>query len=132
LGSSLGSKSLRSSCPLSSSLSVFSRTHKLNDTTHSWWISALFAFNAGILDSSDPQGGIVADSKGAYAILLTGSDEVSSTTPELFVYRARDADRGRFRLTAATIDSRHPVRILRSHALHSFWSPRAGVRYEGL
>lgn len=104
----------------------------LNDTTRSWWINALFAFNAGILDSSDPQGGIVADSKGAYAVLLTGSDEVSSASPETFVYRARDADRGRFRLTAATIDSRHPVRILRSHALHSFWSPRAGVRYEGL
>ena len=104
----------------------------LNDSTRSWWISALFAFNAGILDSSGPQGGIVADSKGAYAVLLTGSDEVSSASPETFVYRARDADRGRFRLTAATIDSRHPVRILRSHALHSFWSPRAGVRYEGL
>ena len=104
----------------------------LNDSTRSWWISALFAFNAGILDSSGPQGGIVADSKGAYAVLLTGSDEVSSASPETFVYRARDANRGRFRLTAATIDSRHPVRILRSHALHSFWSPRAGVRYEGL
>jgi hypothetical protein len=105
---------------------------QLNDATCSWWINALFAFNAGILDSSDPHGGIVADSKGAYAVLLTGNDEVSSASPETFVYRARDADRGRFRLTAATIDSRHPVRILRSHALHSFWSPRAGVRYEGL
>ena len=101
-------------------------------TAHSWWINALFAFNAGILDSSDPRGGIVSDSKGAYAVLLTGSDEVSSANPESFVYRARDTDRGRFRLTAATIDSRHPVRILRSHSLHSFWSPKAGVRYEGL
>lgn len=74
----------------------------------------------------------MADSKGAYAVLLTGSDEVSSNAPDSFVYRARDADKGRFRLTAATIDSRHPVRVLRSHALQSFWSPRAGVRYDGL
>lgn len=92
----------------------------------------MFAFHAGILDSSDSHGGIVADSKGAYAVLLTDADEISSTTPEEFVYRARDGDRGRYRLTAATIDSRHPVRILRSHSLHSIWSPRAGIRYDGL
>jgi hypothetical protein len=98
----------------------------------SWWINALFAFNAGILDSSDPHGGVVADSKGAYAVLLTGGDEISSSSGDRFVYRARDGDKGRYRLTAATIDSRHPVRILRSHSLRSFWSPRAGVRYEGL
>lgn len=98
----------------------------------SWWISPLFAFHAGILDSSNPRGGVVSDSKGAYAVLLTGADELSSASPDKFVYRARDADRGRYRLTAATLDSRHPVRVLRSHALRSFWSPRVGVRYEGL
>jgi hypothetical protein len=85
-----------------------------------------------MLDSSDHHGGVVADSKGAYAVLLTGGDEISSPTPDRIVYRARDSDKGKYRLTAATIDSRHPIRILRSHALHSFWSPRAGVRYEGL
>jgi hypothetical protein len=85
-----------------------------------------------MLDSSDHHGGVVADSKGAYAVLLTGGDEISSPTPDRIVYRARDGDKGKYRLTAATIDSRHPIRILRSHALHSFWSPRAGVRYEGL
>lgn len=74
----------------------------------------------------------MADSKGAYAVLLTGTDEVSSSTPEKFVYRARNSNKGRYRLTAATIDSRHPVRILRSHALRSLWSPRAGIRYDGL
>lgn len=85
-----------------------------------------------MLDSSDRNGGVVADSKGAYAVLLSGSDEISSPTPDRIVYRTREGDKGRYRLTAATIDSRHPVRILRSHALHSFWSPRAGIRYEGL
>lgn len=74
----------------------------------------------------------MADSKGAYAVLLTGGDEIPSTTPDKFVYRAHDGDRGRYRLTAATIDSRHPIRILRGHGLRSFWSPRAGIRYEGL
>ncbi|KAM0714013.1 hypothetical protein Q7P37_010977 [Cladosporium fusiforme] len=85
----------------------------------SWWTNPLFAYRAGMLDSPDPQGGVVADSKGAYAVLLTGSDEISSTTPEKFVYRSRNGDKGRYRLTAATIDSRHPVRILRSHTLRS-------------
>lgn len=74
----------------------------------------------------------MSDSKGAYAVLMTGVDEISGATPDRFVYRAHDGDRGRYRLTAATIDSRHPVRILRTHALRSFWSPRAGVRYDGL
>lgn len=103
-----------------------------NRSDGSWWINPLFAYRAGILDSSDSQGGIVADSKGAYAVLLTGADEVLCHAPEKFVYRARNGDKGRYRLTAATIDSRHPVRVLRSHTLRSLWSPRAGVRYEGL
>lgn len=85
-----------------------------------------------MIDSSTPQGGIVSDSKGAYAVFLTDDDELSGSTAEKFVYRARDGDKGRYRLTAATLDSRHPVRILRSHTLRSFWAPRAGIRYEGL
>ncbi|KAL1584640.1 hypothetical protein WHR41_06829 [Cladosporium halotolerans] len=97
-----------------------------------WWIGPLFAFYAGMIDSCTPQGGIVSDSKGAYAVFLTDDDEISASSAEKFVYRARNGDKGRYRLTAATIDSRHPVRILRSHTLRSFWAPRAGIRYEGL
>jgi len=85
-----------------------------------------------MLDSADPKGGIVADSKGAYAVLLTGGDEIAGETPERFTYRARHGDKDRYRLTAATIDSRQPVRILRAQTLRSFWAPRAGVRYEGM
>lgn len=98
----------------------------------SWWIGPLSAFYAGMIDSCTPQGGIVSDSKGAYAVFLTDDDEISASSAEKFVYRARNGDKGRYRLTAATIDSRHPVRILRSHTLRSFWAPRAGIRYEGL
>lgn len=92
----------------------------------------MFAFRAGIIDSADPKGGIVADSKGAYAVLLTDGDEITAETPEKFTYRARHGDKGRYRLTAATIDSRQPVRILRAQTLRSFWAPRAGVRFEGM
>lgn len=92
----------------------------------------MFAFRAGIIDSADPKGGIVADSKGAYAVLLTDGDEITAEMPEKFTYRARHGDKGRYRLTAAIIDSRQPVRILRAQTLRSFWAPRAGVRFEGM
>lgn len=92
----------------------------------------MFAYRAGIIDSGNPAGGIVSDSDGAYAVVLTDSDEVSGNDPNHFQYRARDGDPGRYRLTAATPESRQPVRILRSHMLHSFLKPRAGIRYDGL
>ncbi|KAK6432514.1 hypothetical protein LTR95_011314 [Oleoguttula sp. CCFEE 5521] len=95
-----------------------------------WWINALFALKAGIIDSADPKGGIVADAKGAYAVLMSGEDEIRGETADEFTYRARDGNKGRYRLTAATVDSRQPVRILRSHNLRSFFSPVAGVRYK--
>ena len=98
----------------------------------SWWISALFAFKDGIIDSADSQGGITADADGAYAILMTHDDEVGGTSPDSFTYRARDGDGGRYRLTAATRESRQGIRILRCHRLQSFWAPAAGVRYDGL
>lgn len=101
-------------------------------TPSSWWINPLFAFRDGIIDSGEPAGGIVSDEHGAYAILMTDEDETTSPSPERFVYRARERDRGRYRLTAATRDGRQPVRVLRSHTLRGFWSPRAGVRYDGL
>ena len=102
------------------------------DTTCSWWINPLFALRDGIIDSADPAGGIVADVNGAYAVLMTEDAEIKSPTPEGFTYRAKHEDRGRFRLTAATRESRGPVRILRSHSLRSLWAPKAGVRYDGL
>ena len=98
----------------------------------SWWISPLFAFRDGIIDSAEQAGGIVADADGAYAVLMTDEEEVSGPSPDAFTYRARSQDRGRYRLTAATRESRQPVRILRSHSLMSFWAPKGGVRYDGL
>lgn len=97
-----------------------------------WWISALFAFKDGIIDYAEPSGGIIADANGAYAILMTKDEEVNGPSFDSFTYRARDNDRGRYRLTSATRESRQPIRVLRSHSLRSFWSPKAGVRYDGL
>jgi hypothetical protein len=102
------------------------------ETLHSWWINPLFAFADGIIDSVTADGGIVSDANGAYAILMAGNDEVSGPSFEAFTYRAKNSDRGRYRLTAATRESRQPVRVLRSHSLRSFWAPKAGVRYDGL
>jgi len=98
----------------------------------SWWINTLLAFRDGIIDSAEPRYGIIADTDGAYAILMTDQDEEASPTPDAFTYRARNDDKGRYRLTNGTSASRGQVRILRSHTLRSFWSPRAGVRYDGL
>ncbi|KAH9822002.1 hypothetical protein Tdes44962_MAKER04899 [Teratosphaeria destructans] len=98
-----------------------------------WWINPLFAHRDGIIDRSENDGGIVTDAHGAYAVLMAGDEEVSSPSPNEFIYRAKYSHgSGRYRLTAATRDSRKPVRILRSHTLRSFWTPKAGVRYDGL
>ena len=108
------------------------RTTGIGLTSCSWWISPLFAFRDGIVDSPDANRGIVADDRAAYAILLSDDEEDESESPLGFTYRARSSDLGRHRLTSATIESRQPVRVLRSHTLRSFWSPAAGVRYDGL
>lgn len=63
---------------------------------------------------------------------MTDKDEIPGPNPDIFTYRAKDQGRGRYRLAACTRDSRIPVRILRSHSLQGFWSPRAGIRYDGL
>jgi hypothetical protein len=105
---------------------------RLADHISSWWISPLFALRDGIIDSAEAAGGIVSDVDGAYALLMTSDEEVSGPTSDVFTYRARNHDRGRYRLTAATRESRQPVRVLRAHSLRSFWSPKAGVRYDGL
>ena len=102
------------------------------DHVSSWWISPVFALRGGIIDSAEAAGGIVSDVDGAYALLMTGDEEISGPSPDSFTYRARSHDRGRYRLTAATRESRQPVRVLRAHSLRSFWAPKAGVRYDGL
>lgn len=99
---------------------------------NSWWINPLFAFREGIINGSEAEGGVVFDAAGAYAVVMTGASEEPSTTPNSFVYRARKNDKGRYRLTAGSPESRNPVRILRSHTLRSFWAPKAGLRYDGL
>ncbi|KAF2162122.1 hypothetical protein M409DRAFT_27502 [Zasmidium cellare ATCC 36951] len=111
---------------------VARRAGDLGFTPGDWWISPLFAHRAGIIDSGNSDGGVVSDHLGAYAVVLTDQDEISGSDPETCQYRARDRDPGRYRLTAGTPGSRHPIRILRSHSLHSFWKPKAGLRYDGL
>lgn len=101
-------------------------------TPLSWWINPMYAYHDGIIDSGNSKGGITCCHKESYAILLTHEDEIAGPHPNHFTYRPRDDDPGRYRLTAATTSSRHSIRILRSHTLRSLWSPRAGVRYDGL
>ena len=98
----------------------------------SWWINAMFAYHAGALDNGDPSGRGICDKRAAYAVLLNGGDEIESSDPHYFRYHARSADVGRYRLTAATPQTREPVRVFRCHTLRSFWAPRAGIRYDGL
>ncbi|KAF2087127.1 hypothetical protein K490DRAFT_57197 [Saccharata proteae CBS 121410] len=97
-----------------------------------WWINGMFAFYAGIIDLACTDGGICANPKGAYAIVMKGADEIYTDSPDVFRYRCHSDDPGRFRLTAADFRSRYPIRVLRSHTLTSMWAPRAGIRYDGL
>lgn len=92
----------------------------------------MYAYRAGIIDNGSPAGGVTCDSNKAYALLMTHNDELASPSLNTFTYRPRPSDCGRYRLCAATLETRLPIRVLRSHTLRSFWSPRAGIRYEGL
>jgi len=96
-----------------------------------WWMHPIFAFHDGIINSPDAQGGISTDEDGVYALTLTGDDEVRCTEDSL-TYRCRAGDPGCSRLLAGILPPKQPIRILRTHGLHSPWSPSAGVRYEGL
>ncbi|TKX24971.1 SAD/SRA domain-containing protein 1 [Elsinoe australis] len=97
-----------------------------------WYINTMFAYHARIIDSGNPLGRIISDKSGAYAVILNELDESDSPRPEVFTYKAKASEPGRFKLTAATPGSRQPIRILRSHSLRSFWAPKAGLRYDGL
>ncbi|WPH03420.1 Hypothetical protein R9X50_00630000 [Acrodontium crateriforme] len=68
----------------------------------SWWINPTFAFLDGIIDRTGSEGGITADDNGAYAVLMTNDDEIESTSPESFTYRAKAHGRGRYRLTSVS------------------------------
>ncbi|KAK8177750.1 hypothetical protein IWX90DRAFT_492879, partial [Phyllosticta citrichinensis] len=98
-----------------------------------WWINGMLAFHAGIIDLRSTGGGICADKNGAYAVVMAGSDEIHSESPEKFKYRCRPGDPGRFRITSVVdFNSRNRIRVLRSHTLASLWSPSCGIRYDGI
>lgn len=97
----------------------------------SWWINTLFAHHAGIIGLEAVEGGTTFDKYGAYALVLKDTGEVQACEDN-FTYRVPQADKGKYRLTAATPRSRDPIRVLRCHSINSIWGPKAGVRYEGL
>jgi hypothetical protein len=110
------------------------RAHTFNENFEpgQWWINTSFAFRDGIIDRGSMDGGIVHNAESAFAIVLKDSVEDENPFNDTFTYIAKGHDPGRYRLTAATYKSRNPVRVLRCHNLLSAWSPRAGVRYDGL
>ena len=100
-----------------------------NPMNCSWWIRPAAAFRDGIIDGSIH--GITCDGVKAYAIMMTGFDELSVASNGTIKYRASYSDPGRFRLMENLL-SREPVRVLRTWKLASKYKPRAGVRYDGL
>ena len=92
----------------------------------------MFACYDGIIDVDTVDGGICHDKYGAYAILLVEGDRSETPTETTLTVHCRKNDRGKFKLTAATPKSREPLRVLRCHGTKSMYSPKAGVRYEGL
>ncbi|KAG9191491.1 hypothetical protein G6011_10225 [Alternaria panax] len=111
------------------------RSHKLGNlgfVAGQWWINPLFAHHAGIIGLEACDGGTTYDKHGAYALLLKDTGEIEAASEERFTYRVPQDDKGKFRLTSATLKSRDPVRVLRSHSINSVWGPKAGVRFEGL
>ena len=100
-------------------------------TCRSWWLSTMFAFRDGIIDSQTVTGGICCDDRAAFALVMRETEEIQGENPSNIVYKCRLGDARCFRLIQACRDGR-PVRVLRSHRLASLWAPVAGVRYEGL
>ena len=96
---------------------------------HSWWIRRAAAHRDGIIDGSPH--GITADKDGAYAILMTGEEELETGTDNLVKYRTSKFDPGCFKLME-NLSSRQVVRVLRSWRMSSKWKPKAGLRYDGL
>lgn len=98
----------------------------------SWWIHPIFAFRAGIIDSPDPHGGVVADPDGLYGLTLTGHDDLRNDNGDQFRYVVRKGDKNQATLLRAILHPKPSIRVLRSHTLRSSFSPIAGIRYDGL
>jgi hypothetical protein len=94
-----------------------------------WWIKAAAACRDGIIHNSTD--GITADANGAYAILMTGDEEIVTYEANITIYRAQHRDRGVFKLMK-NLTSQRLVRVLRTWRLKSRFSPKAGIRYDGL
>jgi hypothetical protein len=62
---------------------------------------------------------------------MTEDQEVKSQDFGNIKYRTSNKDPGCFKLMKNLV-SKQLVRILRSYRLVSTWSPKAGIRYEGL
>ncbi|KAI9660539.1 MAG: hypothetical protein M1821_009890 [Bathelium mastoideum] len=104
----------------------------LGCTPGQWWLDPIFAFRDGIISNLGDDEDIVYDGNGAYAIVLSDSNEVNSSDPSVVTLRTRPTDKGRYRLAAGEPNSRNPVRVLRTYTLQSPWAPKVGIRYEGL
>lgn len=98
----------------------------------SWWIHPIFAFRAGIIDSPDPHGGVIADADGLYGLTLTGYDLLKADNGDTIQYVVRKGDKNLPQLLRAIRHPKPDIRILRSHTLRSAMSPVAGIRYDGL
>lgn len=75
--------------------------------------------------------GITADQLQAYAILMTGNQEMETEGENNIKYKASSTDPGRLKLLNNVI-SRNLVRVLRSWRLQSDLKPKVGLRYDGL
>ena len=98
-----------------------------------WWIHPIFAFHDGIIWSPNAKGGITWNEFGVYAITLTDKHKVGKDSDanivECFV---NGKEAGAFRLLNSILPKKVSIRVLRSHTYGSQWSPRCGVRYDGL
>ncbi|KAF2874216.1 hypothetical protein BDV95DRAFT_327003 [Massariosphaeria phaeospora] len=119
-------------CPTKLALKKSHRQGNSGFVAGSWWLTPLLAYHAGIIDLDTTKNGICYDKSCVYAILLLDRDEWEAPTDTTFIYRCNSSKKGRARLCAATPQSRGPIRVLRSHSIHSMWGPKAGVRYDGL
>ncbi|MCJ1476127.1 hypothetical protein MMC13_004792 [Lambiella insularis] len=94
-----------------------------------WWIKSAAACRDGIIHESAH--GITADEYGAYAILMTGDEEVETKEQHVTRYWASTHDTGSTKLMN-NVQTRNLVRVLRSWRLSSNLRPKAGLRYDGL
>ncbi|KAI9668584.1 MAG: hypothetical protein M1831_001023 [Alyxoria varia] len=98
-----------------------------------WWIHPLFAFYDGIIWSPHPKAGITWNEYSVYAITLTDKYKVGKDSdPNFIECFVTGKEAGSFRLLNSILPKKVSIRVLRSHTYPSKWSPRCGVRYDGL